>query len=293
MHYYRTDLRALLVQGPDAAVFLGGLISQRTDLAPGEGSYGALLTPQGKLVTDFPLMAPRDMRHMGGGDDMKGALILGLRALEAPHILKRLSMFKLRSDVELQLLPDVLIGSAFSDGSGFIYQDSRHPKLKHALLRQDGLVRDGGTPEQFHIERAKRGIPEGAYDLKIGTSTLLDEGLACAIDWDKGCYMGQEVTARMRYRALIKRVLVPFKGIGVPGQVLTYKGKKIGEIRSQYDGCGFAYIRKGYAGQEIDGISLGRPMGLEQFANLYEANENSEPTNKPVNQRNPRKPTGQ
>ena len=254
MVYLRPDLKSLLIKGPDARAFLGGLISQRTDLPAGAGSYGALLTPQGKVVADFPLFCV---------DAQQIALALPAPVFAA--VKSRLTMFKLKSQVTLEDGPPVR--SAWGAGT-LAYGDPRHHALCHGFGAEDGL--DGAANlDAFHNTRANHGVPEGQYDLELGKSTLLDEGLACAIDWDKGCYMGQEVTARMRYRALLKRVLVPFQGT-CPDQAIMVEGKKIGDIRSRYADTGFAYVRKEYAGREVAGLRLGRPIGLEQFANLYE-----------------------
>lgn len=325
MVYRRDDLRLLQVLGPDARSFLGGLITQATDLAVGQGAYSALLTPQGKLLADFPLMS------VGVQE-----LVLGLKKEIFDETLKKLRLFKLRSDVQLMEISDQILISKFdasqpdssefsaceseafelnvpdseapdseasnseapdtsgvsdssksescdssdfsssdSDDSGtsnckisepdespLAFADGRWAGLSHGLAAS---TVQGGTPDAFHRARAQRGIPEGAYDLIPGKSTLLDEGLACAIDWQKGCYMGQEVTARMRYRALIKRILVPYQGQASVGQSLEIAGKKIGEVRSTYGNHGFAYVRKEAADQVIDGLHLGGPIGLGQF----------------------------
>ena len=247
MAYVRTDLRLLRVQGPDARSFLNGLITQRTDLPQGSGAYGALLTPQGKLLADFPMLFVGDEE-----------IILGLPAVEFDGLLKKLSLFKLRSNVTLAEETDLKLVSQVGEPA-LPYADGRHAAISHDLSTEN----EGQAAEAFHQARAALGVPEGVHDLIPGKSTLIDEGLACAIDWQKGCYMGQEVTARMRYRALIKRVLVPYEGQGELGQVLKVEDKKVGEVRSAYGSVGFAYVMKAYADQEVDGLSLGQPMGLE------------------------------
>ena len=247
MVYVRTDLRLLKVQGADARPFLNGLITQRTDLPKGSGAYAALLTPQGKLVADFPLLFVEDE-----------TLVLALPASEFDGVFKRLNMFKLKSAVELSELAAPLYSQVGEPR--LPYEDSRHEALSHGF---EGV--EAGSLADFHAARAALGAVEGCHDLEMGKSTLLDEGLACALDWEKGCYMGQEVTARMRYRALIKRVMVPFTGQAVPGQELMSEGKKVGEIRSTYEDRGFAYVRKEYAGEVLDGIKLGQAIGLSDL----------------------------
>lgn len=245
MAYVRTDLRLLKVQGPDARSFLNGLITQRTDLPAGVGTYAAILTPQGKLLADFPLLFVEDE-----------LLVMALPASEFDGIFKKLSMFKLKSQVSLSEDTNAKLVSALD--AALPYGDPRHEGLCHDIQ----INPKGETVEAFHAARAKLGIPEGLHDLEVGKSTLIDEGLPVAIDWDKGCYMGQEVTARMRYRALIKRVLVPYTGAAEAGQVLRSGERKIGEVRSSYGACGFAYVMKDFAGAEVEGLSLGASIGL-------------------------------
>ena len=246
MIYLRSDLRILTVQGPDARRFLNGLITQRTDLPPGSGSYAAILSPQGKLLADFPLLF--------GGEEL---LVLALPAPGFDALVKKLIPFRLKSHVAFsEDRANTVVSSLGSPA--LAYADPRHPTLSHEL-RADP---EGETATSFHTARARLGIPEGSYDLQLGKSTLINEGLPCAIDWDKGCYMGQEVTARMRYRGLIKRVLVPYKGQATPDQTLRQGNQKVGAVRSSYGDCGFAYVRKEFAKMEVDGLRLGGPIGL-------------------------------
>ena len=251
MIYRRDDLRLLSVYGPDAVAFLGGLISQRTDLTLGTGAYAALLTPQGKLLADFPLLRPSEDQ-----------LILALPAPLFDATLQKLRLFKLRSQITLHELEDQVLHSALTPDV-LAFGDGRLEDLSHGLAARAG--RADGDSAAFHAARAARGVPEGQRDMIFGKSTLLNEGLACAIDWHKGCYMGQEVTARMRYRALIKRVLLPYRGPGQAGQNLEVEGKTVGQVRSTYGDCGFAYVRKEFAGQQVAGLDLGLPIGLKDL----------------------------
>ena len=267
MAYVRTDLRLLKVQGPDARAFLNGLITQRTDLPVGSGTYAALLTPQGKLLADFPLLFVEDE-----------LLVLALPAGQFDEVMKRLSLFKLRSEIALsewgekQLISTI---TSFEEEARLPYADSRGTRLTHDIVDASASSQSL-TP--FHYQRALCQIPEGAYDLEFGKSTLIDEGLIRAINWDKGCYMGQEVTARMRYRALIKRVLVDFWGKATPGDEIRIEGKKVGIVRSFYPdekakgivglGRGFAYIRKEYMSTKTEIGLLGTPFRLIEMGLL-------------------------
>ena len=249
MVFQRSDLRLLSVCGPDARSFLNGLITQRTNLAVGEGAYGALLTPQGKFLVDFPLLSMSEDK-----------LAMGLPAQAFDDVIKRLSIFKLRSQVSLVELEGLKLVSQIGT-SPLDFRDSRHSEISHDLVAS----RQGKSVESYHQARAELGVPEGAYDLIAGKSTLLDNGLASTIDWGKGCFIGQEVTARMRYRGLLKRVLVPYQGHAEVGSDLSLNGRVIGHIRSSYREHGFAYVLKEFVGKPLKDLQLGYPLGLSDL----------------------------
>ena len=254
MVFLRDDLRLLHVVGPEAREFLGGLITQRTNLKVGEGAYGALLTPQGKWVADFPLLSVA-----------ADHLVLGLAVNNFSSFVAKLGLFKLRSKVELKGDDDGQVLISQIGPKPLKFKDDRHGEISHDLSPKNISAEPA---EKFHKARAALGVPEGVHDLLPNKSTLLDNGLAGAIDWKKGCYMGQEVTARMRYRALLKRVLVPYSGKAEPGQELLADGKKVGEVRSTYGQNGFAYVMKDWAGHSIAELKLGNPLGLSELG-LY------------------------
>ena len=256
------------VGGKDRATFLQGLVSNDIGkVGPKRAVYAALLTPQGKYLHDFFVV---------GLDD---ALLLDCERARLDDLKKRLSMFKLRADVTLDdrsgdfrvatlygdgagealgLSGDAGSAAAFGGGIAFI-----DPRLEEAggraVLPVEGAgktLEDAGlkatdAPEYDRL-RLQLGLPDGSRDLVVEKSTLLESGFdeLNGVDWDKGCYMGQELTARTKYRGLVKKRLVPVIFDGPPPAPETpvmLGEKEAGELRSSLPvddgGIGLALLR--------------------------------------------------
>ncbi len=259
------DGRGLVaVSGPDARPFLQGLISQDVDLVGAErAAYGALLTAQGRFLHDFLIV------------ELDGALVLDCEAARAQDLMRRLARYKLRSKVELALvgerhqvaamwgegtaaalgLPSAA-GAATAFAGGLAFADPRLAALgARAILPAGGaaaaLTAAGFAPADFAAYDAHRlalAVPDGSRDMQPEKSLLLESNLDAlnAISWDKGCYVGQELTARTRYRKLVKRRLTPVEIDGptpAPGTPVVSGGNEIGTVHSAVDGRGLAVIR--------------------------------------------------
>ena len=232
------------VSGPDRAGFLQGLVSN--DMAALENDAGtemvwsALLSPQGKWLTDFlafttPALAP-------------GAILLDLPRADAPLLVEKLSRFRLRSKVALaDRSGEIAVGAVWGEEPPMSSVVRRDPRLPAAGWRLYGTAL-AGDPADYDRHRLELGLPEGALDLDRDKTVLLEAGFdeLSGIAWEKGCYMGQELTARTRYRGLLKRRLVP---VAVEGPVpprdtpVTLDGAAVGEMRSGRDGLGLALLR--------------------------------------------------
>jgi folate-binding protein YgfZ len=110
----------------------------------------------------------------------------------------------------------------------------------------------------YDRHRLARGIPDGSRDLVVEKSILLEAGFdeLNGVDWQKGCYVGQELTARTKYRGLIKKRLFPVRIEGAapaPGTIVTSDGKEAGEMRSSHDGVGLALLR-------LDAVAEAQPL---------------------------------
>ena len=233
---HRIEDRAIVaVSGADAHTFLQGLITNDVDaVAPGAPIYAALLTPQGKILFDFLI-----------ADDGTGTLMLDCWAPARDALIKRLSMYRLRAKVEIGVRDD-LAAFASWDGSslpGLVFTDPRLPALgKRSIAPSE----DGSAGYLSH--RLSLGVPEGR-DFGSDKIFALDAGLGelHGVAFDKGCYVGQELTARMKHRGTArKRILVvesTDKSALTVGAELRATGHSIGEIVSVYDSSGFALVR--------------------------------------------------
>jgi len=233
------DRAVIAVTGPEARPFLQGLITNDTEqLAPGKGIYAALLTPQGKILFDFFLVE---------GD---GAVLIDCVAASRDALLKRLTMYKLRSKIIVEVR-DQLAVLAEWDGSStpyaISYPDPRMPELGRRAIIAKGEMRRGLISADVYLKhRLSFGVPEGAdfgSDRMFALDADLDE--LHAVDFDKGCYVGQELTARMKHRGTARKRLLPINIVpGAPHDApVVANGKEIGEITSEYGERAFALLR--------------------------------------------------
>ena len=222
----------LWIEGEDHLTFLQGLISNDVNkITDKEAIYAAFLTPQGKFLCDFFII------------QAQGGLLLDIDKDALATFKKKLTMFKLRSKVSIKdISEDYTVMVAFG---GTINQEGvfKDPRLESAGYR--AILANGKTIEaanevsfdEYDLHRIKLGLPDGARDMKVDKSILLENGFdeLNGVDWDKGCYMGQELTARTKYRALIKKRLFPVAIDGVlpaPGTDVLSDDKVVGEIHS-------------------------------------------------------------
>ena len=259
-----SDRAALEVAGEDRRAFLQGLISNDIEkVAADRAVYAALLTAQGKYLHDFFIAAIGD------------AFYLDAEAARLADLKRRLGLYKLRAKVALgengdryviaaAFGGDVLAllglpaqpGAAAAFAGGLAYVDPRLKELGARLLLPRGA---GLAPlESAGFERVEEsvydrlrlslGVPDGSRDLAVEKAILLESGFEelNGVDWQKGCYVGQELTARTKYRALIKKRLVPVAIEGPlpePGTPVMQGDKEAGELRSGRDGLALALLR--------------------------------------------------
>jgi folate-binding protein YgfZ len=265
--------RAVLrVAGPDRESFLQGLVSNDVRrVAPDRALFAALLSAQGRFLHDFHIAAA-DL-----GDEP--AWLLDPEAARAADLLRRLKLYRLRAKVEIEDLSDRFsVHALFGPGAataaglpaepgaarifagGVLAVDARDPALGvRAILPREtaGAALDGlGEPAPFEAwdrHRLALGIPDGSRDLPVDKALLMESGYDAlhAIDWKKGCYVGQELTARTKYRGLVKRALLPVAVDGpMPeaGAPVEAGGTVVGEMRSGRDGLALALLRLGTEG---------------------------------------------
>lgn len=262
------DRAVIALGGPDARGLLQGLITNDIErFSPRRALYAALLTPQGKILFDF-LIA-----------EGNGAVLLDCAAETADALVKRLLMYRLRAKVEIERRGQLSVMAAW-DGEplpGKVFADPRLPALgSRSILAAAELPARSETADVYRRHRLDLGVPEGA-DFGQDSLFALDAGLEDlhGVDFKKGCYIGQELTARMKHRGTARKRLLPVatvdgSALPAPSTAVTAEGKSIGEIASTYGARGFALIRldrwdeAGAAPLATDGISvtLSKPQWL-------------------------------
>ena len=239
--YVRLPNRGFLrLSGPDRLTFLQGLVSNDVKaVAPGHAVYSCLLTPQGKFLHDFFLIADGD------------SLLIECEADRRADLAQRLKMYKLRSKIEIAEA-EYGVFAAFATApslpGAIAYPDPRAAALGMRLLSLADIEGPALPYEAYDRLRIANAVPDGSRDMEVGKAILLENNidLVNGVAWDKGCYTGQELTARTRYRGLIKKRLVPVRIAGaVPpvGSPLIENGAEVGEMRSASGDLGLALLR--------------------------------------------------
>lgn len=233
------DRAVVEVTGEDRVTFLQGLVSNDVALAaPGRAVWAALLTPQGKWLADFFVLAE------------DGRLLLDVEAGQAEMVKQKLSRFRLRSRAALRLT-DMAVHVAWDGdwtGGGIAAPDPRLPEAGWRVLADAPLDAAGADAAAWDARRLALGLPDGSRDMEAEKSLLLEAGFdeLNGVSWAKGCYMGQELTARTKYRGLIKRRLVPVEVSGplpASGTVILNGEKDVGTMRSGRGARGLATLR--------------------------------------------------
>jgi hypothetical protein len=226
----------LAVTGEDRVAFLQGLVSNDvTEASPGQAVWAALLTPQGKWLADFFI-------HSDGE-----RLLLDCERAQAPMLSQRLSRYRLRSRAALSET-DLLVYAAWDgEPQGDAARDPRLPEAGWRILSATPLATNA-TEDDWDRHRLSLGLPDGSRDMETEKSVLLEAGFdeLHGVSWTKGCYMGQELTARTKYRGLVKRRLVPVRieGLAPPsGAPLLRDGREVGTMRSALGEHGMALVR--------------------------------------------------
>lgn len=222
----RDDRSVIRVCGADAAAFLQNLLTNDVArLDEGRLLYACLLTPQGRLLHDLFLFRQ-------GGD-----FFLDCEAARREDLLRRLTVFRLRAKVALEDCHGALqVYSAPAAPPGIAaYADPRLPALgARFYLPENAKLAADVSRETERDRRIALGIAEGTPDMRPETDTLFDLNLdrLNAVSWGKGCYVGQEVTARIHHRGLVKKRLAIVSGANLAIGALMQDGHAIGEIRS-------------------------------------------------------------
>ena len=225
-----SDRHVMRLSGSDIRPFLQGLVTNDVDKVDHGLVYAALLTPQGKYLADF-FLAPDE-------DD----ILLDVATDLAPMLRQRLAMYKLRAAVEIAdsgLHVHRGVGDVPADG----YADPRHPDMGWRAYRDNPA---NLADIDWTALRVTHMVPETGVELTPDTYILEAgfEGLN-GVDFRKGCYVGQEVTARMKHKTTLRKglALVAVAGDADTGTEIVAEGKAVGTLLSRAGDRAIAYLR--------------------------------------------------
>ena len=259
-----TNRGIISVTGSNSRDFLQGIISNDITLvSPNKTIYAALLTPQGKYLFDFFISQSGEK------------LLIECEKDRVPDLMKRLRIYKLRANADLVdetetysifaiwgddaaqatgLHNERGLAHEISGGTQFI-----DPRLNTAGVRSvlpievaeaqlQSLAAEPASASDYDLHRLKLGLPDASRDLVVDKAILIESGFdeLNGVDWNKGCYMGQELTARTKYRGLVKKRLISVLIEGAapePGTPIMVGDKNAGEMRSSNAGHGIALLR--------------------------------------------------
>lgn len=245
------ESRAVLrIAGPDAHPFLHGLVTQDvTGLESGAAVFSALLTPQGKILFDFFLIARDD------------GYLVDCNAEAAPALLKQLGVYRLRAQATFEQLEEWIAGVVFDgeveidDGGAVVFDDPRLAALGRRVIGPREAVESALSPfgqagddASYHRRRINLGVAEGGADFVGGEVFLLDVDYDAlnGVSYDKGCFVGQEVSSRMKRKGEIRKrtVLFRFDGPAPEKETPVMAGEStLGETLSAIPGAALALIR--------------------------------------------------
>lgn len=242
--------RALVrIAGDDATKFLQGILTCDVEkLAVGAAAFGALLTPQGKILFDFFLIRLGDCEYLA---DVASNL--------AQDFIKRLTFYRLRASVQFEQIDNLRVFAVWNSrpvpDDAVAVADPRHPDMGWRLYADR---KPGGPTGDFHAHRIAVGMPEGGFDYTYGDTfpheALMDQ--FHGVDFAKGCFVGQEVVSRMQHRGTARKRIVRVEAkrmLPAPGTEITGSGKPIGLLGSVDGYHGLAMLRLDRAAKAMAG----------------------------------------
>jgi tRNA-modifying protein YgfZ len=244
----------LRVTGPDRVKFLQGLVTNDVNRMVRHGiAYAAMLTPQGKYLTDFLMVCEPE------------AVLIDAPAAAVEDLLRRLSLYRLRSDVQVVAAQSVVTRGIGPAPQGAL-ADPRDPALGWRLYGTEMTEGEGVDWDALHVAAQ---VPQHGSDLVPNDSYILEMGFARlnGVDFRKGCYVGQEVTARMHHKTELRKGLVPVRlnGPASPGDpILTADGREAGRLGTVAGDRALAFLRLDRAqGALTAGLAQVRPEDVD------------------------------
>ena len=242
----RTVIR---VTGDDRVKFLQNLVTNDVSHLENGPVYSALLTPQGKYLADFFVVADGE------------SLLLDVDTSLAEGLLRRLTMYRLRAAVAFDIT-DLVVSRALGETPAGAFADPRHPGLGWRMIGPTQVSED----VDWDALRVELMVPEAGVELAENDSYILELGFERlhGVDFRKGCYVGQEVTARMKHKTELKKGLARVHLVervppGTP--ILTSDGRSVGQIGTWANGRALAYLKFDFAHDTL--TAGGQPVSVE------------------------------
>ena len=241
--YKNTNSRFLAISGKDALPFIQNLVTNDVNLCTeNKYVYSCLLTPQGKFFADFFIFKNSEDYYIEVYEKFYEDLI------------EKLEMYKLRSEVDIvpikNLYSYVYFGNSEIDNTLIESNDPRSKKLGKKIISKNEINTNIKQiyENEYHEIHIKNNIPYSPFDLEQNKSLLLENNFdkINAISWEKGCYVGQEITARMKYRALLKKRIYPLaliKGSPKTKQSICENEIELGKIISMENNSILAMLK--------------------------------------------------
>lgn len=253
----------LSLEGADKKSFLQAIITQDIEkLDVDTPLYAAILTPQGKYLFDFFLSQSSD------GE----SIFIDCEAERTSQLIARLTMYKLRADVTITDLSNHYdIWAILEGGSG--YPDPRHHGLGNRLIIAKGEEPqcDIAPYDTYDILRLKLGIPDASKDIELEKRPVLEANFEAlnGVSFNKGCYVGQEVTARMQHRGAVRKHIYAISVVGgAPafGSIIYCDDKKAGHLLSANGELALALIKDEYTKGDHLLTSEGKTIELRSIS---------------------------
>jgi folate-binding protein YgfZ len=273
------DRGVVRIAGPEAEAFLQNIVTTDMErVAPGRAGFGALLSPQGKILADFIVHA-----------DAEGFLF-DLPASAVAEFVKRMTLYRLRAKVEIRDLSQSERVVAFFGGEtapaveGVVAADPRLAALGwRAVMPASADPSAGGAAEagaaEYQARRIGLGVPEGGTDFPFGDAFPHDADMddLGGLDFRKGCYVGQEIVSRMQHRGTARRRAIPIAAaapLPPPGTAIEAGGRPLGTVGSSSGPHGIGLVRLDRAkraldaGQAVTAGGVGISLSLPAFASF-------------------------
>ena len=248
------DRTILCISGPDAKSFLQNLVTNDVAKLKNNIVYAALLTPQGKLFSDFFLV------------DSKQGILIDVHSKLGDSLLKNLNLYKLRAEIKIEKT-DLKVSTGVDNKPPKAFDDPRNPNMGWRYYSSEDLSQKNIDWEKLRVQNL---VPEFGKELS-SDSYILEYGFERlnGVDFKKGCYVGQEVTARMKHKSKLRKGLAIVETAEkVPFDTPIYvNDKMIGKVLSSSENQALAYLR-------FDFVSKDMRAGKVKIT--YHANRSSE-----------------